>query len=130
MPKITEMIPSNYLKQSDFNENGLIVTVKGLENKNVAQSDEPPDPKWCVYFEEFEKPLVLNTTNINAMAEACGSENSDDWMGCEVIVYVDPHIVYAGKRVGGLRVRNYTPEQAPVHVPVRIRSTSTVAMRR
>jgi hypothetical protein len=119
MPKISEMIPSNYLKQSDFDSSGAIVTVKGLEQKNVAQDDQEPDVKWVIYFREFAKPLVLNTTNINAMAEACDSDHSDDWIGQEVVVYVDPNINFGGKRVGGLRVRKYQTA-APVAPPVRV----------
>lgn len=119
MPRICDMIPSNYLKQADFDANGTILSVKGLEQKNVAQDDQEPDLKWVLYFHEFEKPLVLNTTNINAMAEACDSDNSDDWMGQEVVVYVDPNINFGGKRVGGLRVRRYTESPAPAAVPAR-----------
>ena len=119
MPRICDMIPSNYLKQSDFDANGTILSVKDLEQKNVAQDDQEPDLKWVIYFNEFDKPMVLNTTNINAMAEACDSENSDDWMGQEVVVYVDPNINYGGKRVGGLRVRKYTEMPVPVAAPAR-----------
>ncbi len=120
MPRICDMIPSNYLKQSDFDANGTIVSVKSLEQKNVAQDDQEPDLKWCIFFNEFDKPMVLNTTNINAMAEACDSDNSDDWMGQEVVVYVDPNINFGGKRVGGLRVRRYTQIQTPVTAPARV----------
>ena len=122
MPRICDMIPSNYLKQSDFDLNGTIVSIKSLEQKNVAQDDQEPDMKWVVYFNEFDKPLVLNTTNINAMAEACDSDHSDDWLGQEVVVYVDPNINFGGKRVGGLRVRRYTQTPAPVAAPVRAAS--------
>jgi len=118
MPKISEMIPSNYLKQSDFDTNGSIVSIKGLEQKNVAQDDQEPDMKWCIHFYEFDKPMVLNTTNINALADACDSEDSDHWLGQEVVVYVDPSINFGGKRVGGLRVRKYQIP-APAMPPVR-----------
>ena len=54
------MLPSSYLKQSDFDEAGLIVTVKSIEQKNVARDDEPPENKWVVYFVEYDKGMVLN----------------------------------------------------------------------
>jgi hypothetical protein len=106
MPKISEMIPSNYLKQSDIDQD-YIVTVKKLEHKNVARDDEPADVKWLVHFAEYEKPMVLNTTNIQLMAQACGSDDTDDWIGKEVIIYVDPNVSYGGKLVGGLRIRKH-----------------------
>ncbi len=117
MAKISEMLPSSYLKQTDFDENGFIVTVDRVEHKNVARDDEPEEFKWLVYFKEYEKAMVLNTTNINALARACDSDDTDHWGGKEVIVYVDPTVGYGGKITGGLRIKKYVvaapPKQAP-----------------
>ena len=112
--KISEMIPSSFLKQADFDENGLIVTVNSLEEKNVARPDEAPENKWVVYFNEFpDKGMVLNTTNINLLAKACGSDDTDDWPGKEVVVYVDPNVGFGGKTTGGLRIKKYSAPAAP-----------------
>ena len=113
MAKISEMLPSSYLKQSDFDENGLIVTVARVDNKNVAKEDEPPEHKWIVYFNEYEKGMVLNSTNIQALAKACNSDDTDDWTGKEVVVYVDPPVGYVGKVTGGLRIKRYAQPKAP-----------------
>lgn len=121
MPKINEMLPSSFLKQSDFDEGGLIVTVSRVEHKNVARDDEPVEQKWIVYFSEYEKGMVLNTTNINGLAKACNSDDTDDWTGKEVVVYVDPSVGYGGKTTGGLRIKKYTvpapPKQAQRQAP-------------
>ena len=113
MAKISEMLPSSYLKQTDFDENGYIVTVDRIEQKNVAREDEAPEQKWIVFFKEYEKAMVLNTTNINGLAKACGSDDTDEWGGKEVIVYVDPTVGYGGKITGGLRIRKHTVAAAP-----------------
>ena len=126
--KINDMIPSTYLKQADVDED-YIVTVRKLEQKNVAPNDAEPELKWTVKFDEFEKPMVLNSTNIQLMAQACDSEDSDDWIGRQVIVYSDPNVAYAGKLVGGLRIKKHkvakpmTPKPRPLpaaatHSPV------------
>lgn len=121
--KISEMIPSSYLKQSDFNESGFIVTIAGLKRENVAPNDKPEENKFILMFNEFEKGLVLNPTNIQATAKAVGSEDTDDWMGKEIIVYVDPTIGFAGKVTGGLRIKRHSAPAAPVspkrNVPAR-----------
>lgn len=119
MAKISEMLPSSYLKQSDFDENGFIVTVANIEEKNVARADEPAEMKWIVTFKEYEKGMVLNSTNIQALAKACGSDDTDDWAGKEVIVYVDPNVGYGGKTTGGLRIKKYAAPQAPKQAPTR-----------
>lgn len=104
MPNIKDMLPSNYLKQADFDQD-YIVTVRRLEHKNIAMEGKPIELKWLAHFDEFDKPMVLNTTNIQLMAKACSSDNTDDWIGKEIIVYTDPNVSFGGELVGGLRIK-------------------------
>lgn len=104
MPKIGEMIESKYLKQSDVEEETEVTIVK-VGQINVAREDQEPDMKWAVRFQEFKKPMVLNSTNIQLLAKACDSEDSDDWAGKKVVIYTDPNVSFGGKLVGGLRVK-------------------------
>lgn len=106
MAKIAEMLPSNYLKQSDFPED-YIVTIREISKKNIAMDGKPADYKWLAQYAEFEKPMVLNSTNIQLMAKACGSEDTDDWIGKQVIVFVDENVSFGGELVGGLRIRKH-----------------------
>lgn len=112
MAKISEMLPSNYLKQSDFPED-YVVTIRGIERKNIAMDGKPAEYKWLATFAEFEKPMVLNSTNIQLMAKACGSDDTDDWIGKQIIVYVDENVSFGGELVGGLRIRKHK-QAAPV----------------
>ena len=120
MANIKEMIPSSYLKQSDFPED-YVVTVRGVEKKNIAMDGKPADYKWLAKFAEFDKPMVLNTTNIQLMAKACDSDDTDNWTGKQVIVYVDENVSFGGELVGGLRIRKHkqaapvAPRSAPRH---------------
>lgn len=104
MAKTKEMLPSNYLKQADFDQD-YIVTVRKIEQKNIAMEGKPADLKWLAFFDEFEKPMVLNSTNIQLMEKACKSDDTDDWLGKEIIVYTDPTVSYGGELVGGLRIK-------------------------
>lgn len=106
MAKISEMLPSNYLKQSDFPED-YIVTVRKVERKNIAMDGKPAEYKWLAFFDEFEKPMVLNTTNIQLLSKACDSDDTDDWIGKQVIVFVDENVSFGGELVGGLRIRKH-----------------------
>lgn len=101
--KIGDMIESKYLKQSDVDDE-TTVTVQGLKKVNVARDDEDPDYKWTIKFAEFPKPMVLNVTNLKRMAKALG-DDTDDWIGNQVILFVDPDIEFGGNVVGGLRVK-------------------------
>ena len=104
MPKIGEMIESKYLKQSDVNDDS-VVTIQKVGKANVAPKGEEAEYKWLIRFNEFEKPMVLNSTNIKRLAKACQSEDTDDWIGKQVVLYVDPDVEFAGNVVGGLRIR-------------------------
>jgi hypothetical protein len=101
---IDQMSESKFLKQSDVGE-GMLVTIKGLKRTNVAKEDEEPENKYCLHFNETEKPLVLNKTNIQLCALACGSQQTDDWVGKQIVLFNDPTVAYAGKLVGGIRIR-------------------------
>ena len=104
MPKIGEMIESKYLKQSDVEEE-TEVTIAKVGQLNVAREDQEPEMKWAVRFQELKKPMVLNSTNIQLLAKACESEDTDDWIGKKVVIYADPNVSFGGKLVGGLRVK-------------------------
>lgn len=110
MAKISEMIESKYLKQSDFPD-PLIVTVVKVGKVNIAKEGDAPEHKWAIRFREFAKPMLLNSTNIKLLEKACGSDDTDNWVGKEVIVYTDESVSFGGQVVGGLRVRRQ--ENAP-----------------
>lgn len=108
MPRISEMKSSKFLKRDDVGK-GVLVTVAGVRQHDVAAEGAGQEMKWCLELREVEKPLVLNITNMNLMASITGSDNSDDWIGKTVVLYDDPTIQYQGKLVGGIRIRAPKP---------------------
>ncbi len=105
MAKVSEMIESKYLKQTDV-DSETTVTVQKVGKANVAREGDEPEYKWLVRFEEFPKPMVLNSTNIKRLARACESDDTDGWAGKKVVLYVDPDVEFAGNVVGGLRIKS------------------------
>lgn len=119
MPRVTDMIESKYMKQADVPD-PVIVTVTKIGRINIAKDGDPPEDKWAVRFKEFQKPMLLNSTNIKLLEKACGSDDTDDWVGKEVIVYTDDSVSFGGQVVGGLRIRKQqsAPQRkAPHQVP-------------
>ena len=102
--KIGQMIDSKYLKGSDVDPAKLL-TVRSFKKENVAKENEPEERKWIVYFDGVPKGLILNKTNLNRAARAFGSEDTDDWIGKQIVVYYDPDVEFGGKIVGGIRLR-------------------------
>jgi hypothetical protein len=118
MPKTSEMRESKFLKQADVSA-PVLWTVAGIEKHNVAKEGAEPEHKWCMAFEESDKPLVLNRTNIQLCERVFGSDDTDHWTGKKIVLYVDPNVSYAGELVGGIRVRapKVKPGAAPAVPP-------------
>ena len=101
MPKVSDMIQSKFLRKEDLDDD-LIVTVKSVKLEDMPGDDN--EQRWVVYFRELPKGLVLNVTTIRALESAFGND-TDQWLGGKVELYVDPAVTFKGKVVGGLRLR-------------------------
>ena len=111
MPRTSEMVQSKYLKTADVPD-PVIVTVVKVGKVNLAKEDAAPEYKWAVKFQEFNKPMVLNSTNIKIAEKVFGSDNTDDWTGKEIVLFTDENVTFGGELVGGLRFK--AQEKAPV----------------
>ena len=117
MPKIGEMLESKFLKKEDVGE-GVLWTVTGVAQKNVAMQGADPELKWCMAFVEADKPLVLNSTNIQLCAQVFGSDDTDEWTNKQIVLYTDHNVSFGGKIVGGIRVRRPKVKAKPKPAPV------------
>ena len=113
MPNISAMTASTYLKQHDVTP-PKIVTIARLETANLARDDQPKKIRWVLFFEELDKGLVLNKTNIKRCAKACGdaegpAEDTDQWMGKKIKLYFDEEVEFGGEQVGGIRITSAKP---------------------
>ncbi len=104
MPSIHDLKQSNFLTRQDAGR-GILVTIRGFDQKNVAKEGAPEDLKYVLHFNEVEKPLVLNSTNGQIIASITKSEDFEGWIGKQIVLYDDPNVSFGGKLVGGIRVR-------------------------
>ena len=102
--RIGEMKESKFIKKEDVGQ-GKLVTIAGMEQQNVAMEDQPPEMKWVIHFHEFTKGMVLNWTNIQLIAKALGTEETDEWAGKKIVLFEDPNVSFGGKLTGGIRCR-------------------------
>ena len=121
MPKIHDMLESKFLKKEDAGD-GILVTIVGVDQQNVGKDDEP-ELKWTALFKEC-KAMVLNSTNLQLIEKALGSDDTDDWIGKKIVLFCDENVSFGGKIVGGIRVdvnrtkKYYAKlEKAPPGVP-------------
>ena len=104
MPRTSEMIPSRFLKKGDIGL-GMLVTIKSLEMVTFKKGEPEEESKWILHFQENDKGLSLNKTNIQLLEVICGSDNTDDWINKQVVLFWDPTVDYMGSIVGGIRIR-------------------------
>lgn len=101
---ISGLKQSKFLTRNDVGA-GILVTIKELFQENVAKEGAPEELRYCLSFEETEKPMVLNNTNGQIIAQITKSEETDAWPGHKIVCYDDPNVSFGGKLVGGIRVR-------------------------
>ena len=101
---ISALKQSKFLTRNDVGS-GVLVTIRDVFQDNVAKEGAPEEMKWCLSFVEIEKPMVLNSTNGQLIAQITKSEETDTRPGHKIVLYDDPTVSFGGKLVGGIRVR-------------------------
>lgn len=105
--------PSKYLAKEDIEalpNKAALATIRGFTQENLALKDKPPELKWIIWFNEFQKGMVLNPTNRTLLCAALGIDpNADDGtdraIGKQIVVWVDMSVIGPNNTVGGLRLR-------------------------
>lgn len=114
MPKTHEMLERKFLKKEDVGS-GMLLTVSGVIQENVAKQGTEPEMKWCLTFRETDKPFTLNSTNIQLCQQIFASDDTDHWLHKRIVLYTDPNVSFQGKVIGGVRVRK--PKGAAAEPP-------------
>ncbi len=104
MPTVNDLGQSKYLTKNDV-EPDVLVTIVSYGRVDLSQDKEPAKIRYALNFKELDKPLVLNKTNGNRIAKVTGSEDFDDWIGKQIVLFNDEMVEFGGKLVGGIRVR-------------------------
>ena len=113
MPSWRTLLSKRFLQKEDIGP-GKLVTLKAIELDVNVGTEKEPDPKSIAHFHELDKPLVLGFEKLMDMEGAAGGiEDYAQWIGRPFVLYVDPNVMYLGKRVGGIRVRAPKPGSVP-----------------
>ena len=102
-----DIFTSDWLNSSDVDDD-TIVTIRDVKLEEVGRE---PQSKPVMYFEGSLKPLIVNVTNWKIGAKLFGEE-SDNWIGRQITLYVKHDIEAFGDIVSGIRIRAAAPAQA------------------
>ena len=104
---------TKFIQKSDV-EKGVLVTIDEIRDENVAPDNQPEKMKYVVYFKEKDyNPWVPNIGSLEEIAKIAGTGDVDKWPGTVIVLYVNPDVEFAGKRVGGIRCRQAPKNQQP-----------------
>jgi hypothetical protein len=99
MVKLSDHRGGSLLRVADLGRKEHLVVIE-----KIAEEDVGDGRKLVARFEGKVKGLPLNDTNLEALEEAFGPD-SNDAIGGQVLIVVDPEVRYGGQRVGGIRIR-------------------------
>ena len=124
--KKSEALPGKYLAKGDFDKPTLVkinrVELEGVKNdrgefedKPVLYVDSPSNPQL-----DCTRGIILNVGNWEACEEIDGADDSDAWVGTEIVIWTDESVMFGAKKVGGIRIRkpSRTNKPAPVEEPM------------
>ena len=98
--KINDVYKSNYLKSSDVTETPTSYTIKDATVEQIGQNK---DEKIVIYFVGNDKGFVVNKTNAKTISKVLGSDDTDDWAGKAIKLYL-AEVTFKGELVEAIRV--------------------------
>lgn len=90
----------------------LILTIKAVVKDNIVGEDGKKEQGTLLYFNEIDKPMVLNSTNAKTIVAIYGTPYVEEWVGKKIQLYATKVKAF-GEMVEALRIRKFVPKQAP-----------------
>ncbi len=94
---------SRFLKAEEDVKKGAdkSYTISDVTHETLGQGEDA-DKKYVLHFEETERGLALNTTNLNFLLTKFGTDG-DAWKGKKIVV-TSAMVQFGPKMVPGLRI--------------------------
>lgn len=102
MANVNDLAPSKWLKAADLKGKRLKLMIDRVDMEKLGDDRKP-----VMYFVGKDKGVVLNKTNLFAIASGHGDE-TDDWHGKEVIIY-GARVSMQGQMVDAIRMDPVVP---------------------
>ena len=106
--KLNEMFPSRYVKGQDLQGRAVTVTIASVQPERMRPNPQSPElEKYVLYTVGGKKGIVLSKTLATQIAQALESDESEDWIGKQVMLFPKPMTVAGVQRVA-IRARKLT----------------------
>ena len=91
----------------------LILTIKKVVQESVTGADGKKEDCIVCYWQENQKPMILNVTNCKTIAKLTKTPFIEKWAGHRVQIYSDT-TKFGGEIVECLRIRKEPPEDVQI----------------
>jgi hypothetical protein len=105
---VNDILASKWAGVNDFPPQGVDLQILNVTAESVGEMLEQ---KVALHLSAGFKPVLLNRTNLQTLAGLYGPD-TNGWIGKPVNVFADHSVMYAGKQVGGVRVRRPVAQAA------------------
>jgi hypothetical protein len=99
-----EVFPSKYLKADDLKGKACVATIESAPYEPLKGLDGTETKKIVLHFKNAEKTLPLNVTNFDAVCDATGCFDTENWPGKRIELY-PTRTTMGGKAVDCIRIR-------------------------
>ncbi len=97
--KLSDMYPSRYARGVDLQSQSVTLTIEKIQLEKMRSNPQSPEiEKYVLYTVEGEKGIVLSKVLASQIANAVGSDESDDWKEKKRTLYPEPMIIAGVKR--------------------------------
>ena len=92
----------------------IVLTIKQVRQEIVTGVGGKQEECVVCYWQENEKPMILNKTNTDMIAKLLKTPYIEKWPGHRVQIYFDPSVKFGNDTPGGLRIRKKLPEDVKI----------------
>lgn len=101
--KRSQVFPTTFLGKDDV-QAPFCTVIRDVRMEKIKGENGEEDKAVLHFADQQIKAMIINSTNWTTLEDAYG-EDSDMWRGKQVEIYIDPSVMFGGRRIGGLRVR-------------------------
>jgi hypothetical protein len=103
---------SKFLSAADVGDRKIKTKILRVRKEEMRTDDDKKRSRFVLFLDAFDKAMVLNATNKDALVDKLG-RNPAGWTGATIGLFVDPNVMFQGKRTKGLRLRVLLPPARP-----------------
>jgi hypothetical protein len=111
-----EVFPSRYLRAGDLKGTPRTATIERAPYETLKGLDGKETQKIVLYFKNAPKSLPLNATNFDAVCDATGCPDTEDWPGQRIELY-PTKTTMGGKTVDCIRIRRPSASRPAAAAP-------------